>query len=205
MGTRKNVRLFLVLPLVVSFAGCFGGPSRIEAPEWDVDAITAACMQQADEDQDGSITKTEAKANAPSLAYALQELDTDQDKSLSEDEVRARFQDLANAKTGVQGFGAKFLYKGRPFPGEIRLVPEPFLAGVIEEAEGVPDEFTGDTNFDIPGDEFYGVRPGMYRIEVTSDKAKIPAKYNTETTLGISVSPFTNEFETAGGPIVKLK
>ena len=199
-------RCVIVTGLLPLFLGCFGGPTRIEAPKWDVDAITAACMSQADTDGDGSITKQEAKDNAPSLNYALQALDADQDGQLSEEEVRQRFVDLANAKTGVQGFGAKFTYKGRPLPGgQARLVPEPFLEGVVEAAEGTIDQYTGSANFDIPGDDYYGVRPGMYRIEVTSDRVKIPAKYNDETELGIDVSPFTNPFEAAGGPVVKLR
>jgi hypothetical protein len=206
-GQFPMLRRFVIFAgLFPTLLGCFGGPSRIEAPKWDVDAITAACMSQADADGNGSISKQEAKDNAPSLAYALQALDANQDNELSEDEVRQRFVDLANAKTGVQGFGAKFTFKGRPLPGgKARLVPEPFLEGVIEPAEGMINEDTGSADFDIPGDDYYGVRPGMYRIEVTSERVKIPAKYNEETVLGIDVSPFTNPFEAAGGPIVRLR
>lgn len=198
-------RVLLLAGVSICLSGCFGGPSRIEAPKWDVDVITEKCMTQADADGDGSITKAEAKENAPSLVYALDALDLDGNKEISEEEIRQRFTDLANAKTGVQGFGAKFTYKNRPFPGNARLVPEPFLEGVVEPAEGTIDGYTGNADFDIPGDDYYGVRPGMYRVEVTSDKVKIPAKYNDETTLGIDVSPFTNPGEAAGGPVVKLK
>lgn len=199
-------RCFFVLGFCSLLTGCFGGPSRVEAPKWDVDAIMAACMKQADTDGDGVVTKQEAKDKAPSLEYALQALDSDKDGKLSEDEIRQRFVDLANAKTGVQGFGVKFTYKGRPLPGgEARLVPEAFLEGVIEAAEAPIEPVTGTASFDIPGDDYYGVRPGMYRIEVTSDKVKLPAKYNEETELGIDVSPFTNPFEPPGGPVVKLK
>ncbi len=209
-STVKNRLTLCAIPVLLSMPfviGCFGGPSRIEAPKWDVEAITDACMQQTDEDGDGFVTKSEAKANAPGLAYALQQLDTDQDKKLSVDEIRQRFQDLADAKTGVQGFNMRLYYRGRPMrQANIRLVPEPFLEGIVEEAEGqISDEYTGTADFDIPGDEFYGVRPGMYRVEVTSDDVKIPAKYNDETTLGVDVSPFTNPFEEAGGIRIQLK
>lgn len=208
--SMKNQNLPLRLLLVASVAllsGCFGGPSRIAAPEWDVEAITAACMLQADADSDGFVTKAEAKENAPGLAYALPQLDADGDKQLSPDEIQQRFQDLKDAKTGVQGFNVRLSYKGRPLrQADIRLVPEPFLEGIVEPADGqIVDEYSGLADFDIPGDEFYGVRPGMYRIEVRSDDVKIASKYNDETTLGVEVIPFTNPNEAAGGINIQLK
>lgn len=211
MCSAVNNRLTLCASFLLLFVpcaiGCFGGPSRVEAPKWDVDAITEACMQQTDEDGDGFVTKSEAKSNAPGLAYALQQLDTDNDKQLSVEEIRQRFQDLADSKTGVQGFSVRLTYKGRPMrQADLRLVPEPFLEGIVEEAEGqISDEYTGAASFDIPGDEYYGVRPGMYRIEVRSSDVNIPAKYNDETTLGVEVAPFTNPFEEPGGIRIQLK
>jgi hypothetical protein len=32
------------------------------------------------------------------------------------------------------------------------------------------------------------VQPGIYRVEITHPSVKIPAKYNTETTLGIEIT-----------------
>ena len=203
---RLSLFSFITLA-IVSLTGCFGGPAPVKAPEWDVEAIGTACMAQVDTDGDGFITKSEAKENAPGLNYALQQLDLNGDKKLDIDEIKTRFQDLKDSKTGVQGFSVKMSYKGRPLPeAEVRLVPEAFLGGAVEEAEGtVIDSYTGQVDFDIPGDEFYGVRPGMYRIEVRSDAVKIPPKYNDETTLGVDVAPFTNPFEEAGGIQIKLK
>ncbi|MCA9269005.1 MAG: hypothetical protein KDA41_11070, partial [Planctomycetales bacterium] len=73
-------------------------------------------------------------------------------------------------------------------------VPEPFLANVIEPA-------TGTTNASgmsapaidpskLPSDMagVKGVRAGFYRVEITHPTKKLPAKYNTETTLGLEVS-----------------
>ena len=52
----------------------------------------------------------------------------------------------------------------------------------------------------FPNEEgFFGVRAGMYRVEITSPSIKIGKKYNEETTLGVEVSPFTNPFEDPGG------
>jgi hypothetical protein len=49
------------------------------------------------------------------------------------------------------------------------------------------------------GEDNPGAPIGMFRVEITSPDVKIPAKYNTETTLGVEVSPVTNPYQS--GPI----
>ena len=189
---------------LIMLTGC-GGPARLDAPEWDADSIADACMAQCDEDGDGFIDKKELK-NAPGLEYASRQLDADKDKKLSRDEVLTRFNDYIQSKVGFQGFTCYVLYNNRPLiDGQIRLVPEPFLADFIEEAEGqVVDDRTGMAEVTTPNEQgIFGVRSGMYRVEITSDEVKVGKKYNEETTLGVEVAPFTNEFETPGG--IKFK
>ena len=41
---------------------------------------------------------------------------------------------------------------------------------------------------EIGGEELVGVSPGFYRVQITKSGEKIPAKYNTETTLGQEVA-----------------
>lgn len=181
--------------------GCFGGtPARIDAPDWDVDAITDGCMAQCDLDGDGMITKAEAKENAPGLDYAFRQLDTNEDKKLSREEVFTRFDDYEKSKVGEMGLTCFVTYRGRPIVGgQLRLVPEAFMADYISEATGeVVDDSTGQAQVSL-------IEPGMYRLEVTSDAMKVPAKYNDETIIGIEAAPFTNPFETAGGPRFNLK
>lgn len=206
LGVKAQLSV-ITLGMLTCIAGCFGGPGRIEAPEWNVDTITDNCMTQVDANGDGFVTKKEAEENAPGLAYALQQIDADSDKKLSRDEIWQRFQDYADSKVGMQGFGFSVLYKGRPLRrGDLKLVPEPFMADYIQEADGeITDEYTGGVEFDISGDDLFGVNPGMYRIEVRSDDVNIKPKYNDETVLGVEVAPFTNEFEPVGGLKIKLK
>lgn len=203
MSRFASVLFFVFATMACTLTGClFGGPSRVAAPEWDAEGITDKAMEQCDEDKDGLLTKTELK-NAPGLAYALRQLDTDGDKKLSRDEVQQRFQDYLDSKVGVQGFTCYVQLKnGQPLhDGHIKLIPEAFLEGVIEAAEGdVIDDRTGMAEVTTPNDEgLFGVRSGMYRVEITSPSMKIGKKYNEETTLGVEISPFTNEFEDPGG------
>ncbi len=188
------------LAAMAAFSGCLG-PSRVGAPEWDVEKITDGCMEQCDKDGDGLISKKELD-NAPGLKYAAKQLDADGDNQLSRDEVRQRFEDYQGSKAGAVGFTCYVLVRGRPLgDAKLRLVPEPFLADYIAEAEGeVYDEATGiATAQTISDEDLLGVRPGMYRVEITSPSFQVGAKYNTETTLGVEVAPFTNPFLEAGG------
>ena len=41
--------------------------------------------------------------------------------------------------------------------------------------------------------ELPGVRPGIYRVEITSPSVEISPKYNTETIYGIEVAPVQQE------------
>lgn len=200
---RRLTKTLIVLVIGTSiFVGCDRGAPPVEAPPWDVEGITDKAMAQCDDNSDGLLTETELK-NAPGLGYALPVLDTDGDKKLSRDEVRKRFQAYLDSKMGIQGFNCFVLLRnGRPLhDAEIRLVPEPFLEGIIEPAEGyIVDEQSGAADFTTPNeDNLFGVRSGMYRVEVTSPSIKIGKKYNEETILGVEISPFANPHEDPRG------
>ncbi len=159
-------------------------------------------MEHCDEVSDGLLTPTELK-NAPGLAYAFRQLDTDGDRKLSRDEVRQRFQDYLDLKMGYQGFNCYVLLKnGQPLrDAHIKLIPEPFLEGFIEPAEGeIVDDRNGMAEVSTPNDEgVSGVRCGMYRVEITSPSIRIGKKYNEETILGVEISPLANPYEDPGG------
>jgi hypothetical protein len=198
-----NLLFLTFATMACTLTGCLDrGPSPVAAPAWDVEGITDKAMEQCDVDSDGLLTKTELK-NAPGLEYAFRQLDTDRDKKLSRDEVRQRFQDYLDSKMGIQGFSCYVLLKnGRPLrDGHVRLIPEPFLEGIIEVAEGdVVHDRMGLAEVSMTNDEgLVGVRSGMYRVEITSPSFKVGKKYNEETVLGVEISPFANAYEDPGG------
>ena len=67
----------------------------------------------------------------------------------------------------------------------MRFVPERFLGGAMKTAVGTTDVH-GIARMTTPGggDVGRGICPGFYRVEITKDSEKIPARYNIETTLG---------------------
>src|SRR5262249_972552 len=87
---------------------------------------------------------------------------------------------------------------GHPLAGAtISFEPESFLGDTIQAADGTTD-FTGAAYPRIPkekrpvADMPGGMQLGFYRIRVsklTAGKETIPAKYNTDTTLGKQISP----------------
>jgi hypothetical protein len=80
-------------------------------------------------------------------------------------------------------------------------VPEECFGDSITPAAG---EISGgganvfiDPNL-LPPEEanLLGVQPGIYKVKVTHPSIDIPAKYNTETTLGQEVAQDTPDYET---------
>jgi len=164
-----------------------------------------AAMEQGDKDGDGELSSDELDA-LPGLKYSLKQPDVDLngDKKFSRDEIAARLQAYVDSKVSYVQFGAMVTYKGRDLPGaQILFVPEPFLGEVIPPAKGTTDP-GGRTMMASEG-QSDRIRIGMYKVEITSDRVKLPAKYNTKTTLGIEVSPFTDPELQGGMGAFKLR
>jgi hypothetical protein len=96
--------------------------------------------------------------------------------------------------------------KGSPFGGaQVKLTPAPGLVELLPDANGKTDSSgiarlkMGDKNLPKNAPHVTGlIRPGLYQVEITHDSIPVPARYNTETTLGAEVS----EASTSNGPFV---
>ena len=188
-------RFGLVVVLSLA-AGCFGNTSpRIRAPKW-TPQVSADSAMEMDSDSDGLLAASELK-QSPGLKAALPNLDVDGDHKLSRDELIQRLEDYAQNRTGLMEFRCLVRFKGRPLPeAKVRLIPERFIEDVVVPASGT----TGaDGQVALAAEDQLEpfMRPGIYRVEITSASVKIPAKYNTETTLGIAVDSTNPYTETA--------
>jgi hypothetical protein len=86
--------------------------------------------------------------------------------------------------------GGQVRRRNQPLAGAtVRLIPDEILTN-LKAAEGITDP-RGYIDFRIPGSDSPGVQPGIYRVEVSlkdaSGKEHIPAKYNSQTELGLEV------------------
>ena len=179
--------------------GCSNKPARVAAPTWAPEGFADAVLEKLDANKDGSVDKGEL-AGAPGLAWGAKYIDKDKNDALSRDELVARFTMYRDMKLAITSKPMQIRYKGRPVVGaKVELVPEFFLAGLVEPATGETD-FEGTVDPQAAGLEFPGLRVGYYRMVVTSPKVKLPAAVGSaeSTTTGVEVSPISDDASTYG-------
>lgn len=175
--------------------GCSGGPDAIQRPDFDAADAGAKAMEIYDTDGDGFVASEELE-KAPGLKAALKKLDADNDGRVSAEEVTARVQSWSDAETGLMSFYCDITIDGRPLEtGRISFVPDDFLAGVVQEAGG--EIKLGSAMPSVPKDKRPsptsppGIQAGIYIVKISNvvnGRETIPARYNTETTLGQEVA-----------------
>jgi hypothetical protein len=188
--------LNLACATVLLLTGCNSGPSRIKPPSIDADDAAAEAMELYDKDGDGSIAGAELDA-VPGIKAAMETIDADKDGKATEDEIVQRIEAWQATNIGVMAVSAAFTLDGRPLAGaKITFEPESFLGDQIKPGFG--DCTSGAAMITIPKDQRPqkdmppGVQLGLYRVKVSkrvNGQETIPAKYNTETTLGQQISP----------------
>jgi hypothetical protein len=142
----------------------------------------------------------------PSIKSALGKVDTAGDKVVTLDNLTAR---MKAWKAGVSRIGVSctVLRNGEPLAdAEVKFVPEKFMGSAFVTAAGKTGA-GGNANISLaPADAggFPGIPCGYYRVEVTKG-SEIPAKYNTETTLGQEVAPDNPVMRSEGGITFDLK
>jgi hypothetical protein len=175
-------------------AGCNQGPGTISPP--DVDAASAAdnAVELYDKNADGQLSKTEWSAS-PALAAVAASYDKSGDRTLSADEISLGIAAWEQSGVGARTVPFVVRWNGRPLAGAIvRLVPAPFLEGAVKGAAGetgasgaghlsvAPDDRPPNAP-DIPL-----MQPGLYHVEITHPSTRLPAKFNSQTTLGIEIT-----------------
>ncbi len=190
MSARSQMTLLVVLSVVVAF-GCSGKPGRIHPPAINASSAGAEAITMYDTDKDGKISGAELD-KCPALKAAMAQIDPSGEKAITADMITARIKAWQASKLGRTAVSCTVLHNGRPLPdAEVKFVPEKFLGENLPEASGKTDQ-SGVAMISIPtgGDRKVppGVAPGLYRVEITKASEKIPAKYNTETTLGQEVA-----------------
>jgi hypothetical protein len=196
----RLVPKILISMAAVSCVGCLGGgPSRIKPPKLDPDYSADRAMELYDTNKDGLIAGDELDG-CPAFKRTMEEipgsggktrgdLDTNGDGAISRDEIADRIRFFVKSNLGVmKGLGCMFVYKGRGLAGtKVTFEPEPFMADYIEAATGVTDA-NGAVTLNRQANPLGGVTVGFYKIRLSkpssSGKETLPAKLNTETTIG---------------------
>jgi hypothetical protein len=194
-ASRGTILLISLVVAAGALHGCSRGPTAIKVPPIQPEAAAEAALTLYDKNGDGLLAADEL-ASCPALVDALRNhIDKNNDKRLSKEELTERFAMWAHGGVGLSYLNCRVTIGGRPLEGaQVKLVPENFFDGVIQPAQGTTGS-SGSARLAIdkshlPADlqNFRGVQQGLYRVEITHQSRDIPAKFNSDTTLGVEVS-----------------
>lgn len=171
---------------ILALSGCWSStPSRVMPQAIDSGAAQKA-IELYDANKDGVLDAGELE-KAPGLKAAIKQVDKNNDGKISADEIDARINDWKESKLGRTVMSCIVTHNGKPLDGAtVNFVPESFLGGELKTGTGTTDA-GGVANITQSSDP-PGMSPGFYRVEITKAGEKIPAKYNTQTTLGQEVA-----------------
>jgi hypothetical protein len=198
MPSFEKPRWFVCCLAIVSLqvASCSYGPSRVKQPGINASSAGSVAIETYDKNADGVVSGAELD-QAPALKAALSRLDTNSDKGVSADEIAARVNAWKAMKTGMTSVRAHVTLDGQPLVGaQVVFEPESFLGDEIKTATGTTNQF-GDvapmiSKEDRPDPTLpSGVHFGLYKVHISKQangRETVPARYNTETTLGQEVS-----------------
>jgi hypothetical protein len=172
----------LCVCLVVA-AGCSGRMKRLSPTRVDSKAAAANAMKMYDANQDGKLSKDELE-KCPSLKAIAS-----RDGEVTPELIVAKIIEWQSGGPGRVPVSFFVLHNGKPLAdASVKLVAEKFLTDIVP-GTGMTSA-NGSVAMSVPtsGPEVpKGVSLGFYKIEITKAGEEIPAKYNTETTLGLGV------------------
>ena len=182
------LRLAALVALILTGCSSHGtDPREAPVPKYDPDGVARAALTEFDKNGNGSLELAEVAA-CPALQAAFAAIDTNGDKRLSADELRARVEGYAATPTGSVAVGCTVLLDNQPLTGAtVTFVPEACMGGAVKLATGKTDEAGRCDQYQIDGKTYRGLGAGLYKIQVTKEGTTIPARFNTQTTLGREV------------------
>jgi len=176
-------------------AGCSGGPSALKPPSLDPGSAAAKAMTLFDKDGNGYLSLEELKA-CPGMLASINIYDQNGDQKISAEEIVQRLEKFVKRGVALSRLSATVRLDKRPLAdATIRFLPESYLGDAIKPAVGKTRRMGSATmavaDEDLPMNQrgIRGIHTGTYRVEITHPKIEIPAKYNTETTLGYETTP----------------
>jgi hypothetical protein len=192
----KHALQWCWLGLLAAAVGCSNSPARLVAPSID-SAAGETAVKQYDTNGDGGISAAELDKTPP-LKSALARLDKNHDGKLTADEINGRIEQWKQTRVALTSVAPTVRLDGKLLAdAQVILLPEQFLGEAVEQAVGK----TNDRGIARPRisdqPEGTGVRLGFYRIQVSktvNGKELLPARYNTQTEIGIEIA--TDVFET---------
>ena len=195
LGGQRRLVLFGVL-----LAGCSRGPTAVNAPEWDPAAAAERALADYDANRDHKLSREELK-KCPGLLSAVALFDRDGDGAISADELKAKLQEIHELQSAIVEVQCSVTKGGRPLEGAtVTFVPESFMGDAFKPLAGVSKAdgtvFPSVADEELPAElrgRVHGAHCGIFRVTVTHPTVAIPAKYNTQTEVGLVVMVRSHE------------
>ena len=179
------------LGLALLAAGCSKQPTRVTPAAIDAAAAGKAAIAAYDKNGDGVISGNELD-KCPALKSALKFYDHDGDGKVTAEAITARIQKWQASKQALVSVTLAIELDGQKLEGaNVTLDPEPFLGPNLSPATGVTDG-QGMADPRVEQTTLRGVSPGLYKLRISKKvdgRETIPARYNTETELGLEAAP----------------
>ena len=176
-----------LLTALVVLSGCSNQPPRVAAPDIDPAQVARKAIELYDRDQNGLLNDAEFSNAFRALAATADEND---DAKLSVAEITQRLQEHVDDRVGLQDIGGIVTLNNRPLlDAVVTFTHDPAFEGVLTEARGTTDA-VGFVQLSHADSELPGVKPGLYRIEVSKieqGRELVPARFNKQSQLGIEV------------------
>lgn len=191
---------FALLAVLGAIVGC--GRAEIEAPFVNAGSAASAAIKQYDKNGDGELSAEELE-KAPGIKAALETSDANRDGALSKSEIKNRVQAIVGERVAVLDFFCRVSLDGNPLEGAtIKAMPEPCLGETFKTATGITNK-EGLAGLSMGNQAISGMQCGLFRIEITHPTIQIPARYNTESELGVEIA--MGLASTERGPTFQLK
>jgi hypothetical protein len=184
-ASRARHALFVLLLSALGL-GC---SRAVEPTNLDSKDAAARAMAEYDTNHDGYLDAKEL-ARCPGLKSVLKQFDLDGDGRLSEAEIEAGLTSIQEAHAGLVNEVFTVTLDGVPLVGaSVSLEPDSFLGDRIKPAQGTTND-QGRVQLKTEGAPAPGCNVGLFRVRISKkdgDRETIPARYNTETELGLGV------------------
>jgi hypothetical protein len=191
MRERTNyLWALLALAALLQAGGC-AKSDGVTVPTYDPSGSANKALELFDENKNSAIDGSEL-AKCPGLQAAMPRVDQDGNGKLTANEISARVSQYQTQSVGMMSLTCKVTYNGQPLPGaKITFVPEEFMSKVLKPATGTAN-VDGQAGLTTEGAPVGGIQVGLYRIQVSLPDAagqeSLPARFNTESTLGAEVA-----------------
>jgi hypothetical protein len=175
-----------------SLVGCGGSTIHIDQPSLNPASAALQAMSACDANKNSNLDGEELN-KLPSVLAALARIDKNNDKTVSEAELKERLSSYVSAANATMQVSLAFYLDGNPLEGaQVTLVPEAFLEASHKRITGTTDS-SGGLMPTQEGLAVSGVYTGLYRVEISwkdasSGQERLPARYNTATTLGVEIA-----------------